>query len=138
MIRTLVNLTTLVIWHLLISNFRWKSNLDHKSRIFEIVVLNTKWKDWKSRKKRMYGKFYVHEIAAVNLSTLHFLKNKKKTCKPNNRDLNRDRIINSFSFKSAEKTLPCARCLNMSHKNYPAQTCSPWCFWHGVFRLHLW
>ena len=35
-------------------------------------------------------KFYVHEIAAVNLSKIYFLKNAKKTCKPNNRDLNRD------------------------------------------------
>ena len=35
-------------------------------------------------------KFYVHEIAAVNLSTIYFLKNTKKTCKPNNRDLHRD------------------------------------------------
>ena len=38
-------------------------------------------------------KFYVHEIAAVNLSKIYFLKNAKKTCKPNNRDLNRDWII---------------------------------------------
>ena len=35
-------------------------------------------------------KLYVHEIAAVNLSKIYFLKNAKKTCKPNNRDLNRD------------------------------------------------
>ena len=35
-------------------------------------------------------KIYVHEIAAVNLSELNCLKNVKKTCKPNNRDLNRD------------------------------------------------
>ena len=35
-------------------------------------------------------KFYVHKIAAVNLSKIYFLKNAKKTCKPNNRDLNRD------------------------------------------------
>ena len=33
-------------------------------------------------------KFYVHEIAAVELSKIYFLKNAKKTCKPNNRDLN--------------------------------------------------
>ena len=36
------------------------------------------------------NKFYVHEIAAVNLSKIYFLKNAKKTYKPNNRDLNRD------------------------------------------------
>ena len=35
-------------------------------------------------------KFYVHEIAALNLSKIYFLKNAKKTCKSNNRDLNRD------------------------------------------------
>ena len=40
--------------------------------------------------KRVSEKFSVHEIAAVNLSKLYFLKNAKKTCKPNNRDLNRD------------------------------------------------
>ena len=28
-------------------------------------------------------KFYVHEVAAVNLSKIYFLKNTKKTCKPN-------------------------------------------------------
>ena len=37
-------------------------------------------------------RFYVHEIAAVNLSKIYFLKNTKKTCKPNNCDLNRDWI----------------------------------------------
>ena len=37
--------------------------------------------------------FYVHEIAAVNLSKVYFLKNAKKACKPNNRVLNRDWII---------------------------------------------
>ena len=31
-------------------------------------------------------KCYVHEIAAVNLSKIYFLKNAKKTCKPNNHD----------------------------------------------------
>ena len=38
----------------------------------------------------MYEKFYVHEIAAGDLSKIYFLKNAKKTYKPNNRDLNRD------------------------------------------------
>ena len=42
--------------------------------------------------KLVYGKFYVHEIAAVDLSKIYFLKNAKKTCKPNDRDLNRDCI----------------------------------------------
>ena len=44
----------------------------------------------------VYENFYLHEIAAVNLSKIYFLKNAKKTCKPNNRDLNRDWIIKSF------------------------------------------
>ena len=39
------------------------------------------------------NKFYVCEIAAVNLSKIHFLKNAKKTCKLNNRNLNHDRMI---------------------------------------------
>ena len=41
----------------------------------------------------MYEKFYAHEIAAVYLSKIYFLKNAKKTCKPNNRDLNRDWVM---------------------------------------------
>ena len=36
------------------------------------------------------NKFYVHEIAAENLSKIYFLKNAKKVCEPNNCDLNRD------------------------------------------------
>ena len=46
--------------------------------------------------KLVYKKFYVHEIfyvhkiAVVNLSKIYFLKNAKKKCKPNNRDLNGD------------------------------------------------
>ena len=81
---------------LLMSKFLWKSNLEHKLRVFEIVILNAKWKDCESRKslRTKYftytNKFYVHEIAAENLSKIYFIKNAKKTCKPNNRDLNRD------------------------------------------------
>ena len=48
--------------------------------------------------KLVYGKFYVHEIAAVDLSKIYFLKNAKKTCKPNNRDLNRD-WINTYPIQ---------------------------------------
>ena len=53
-------------------------------------------KDCKSRKtlyKKNFTytkKIYVQEIAAVDLSKIYFLKNAKKTCKTNNRDLNRD------------------------------------------------
>ena len=80
------------------SKFSRKGNLEHMWGILEIGILNTKRKDCKSRKKLVYEnvtytkKFYVHEIAAVNLSKIYFLKNEKKTCKPNNRDLNRDWI----------------------------------------------
>ena len=44
------------------------------------------------KQKFLCGKFYVHEIAAENFSKIYFLKNAKKTFKPNNRDLNRDWI----------------------------------------------
>ena len=37
-----------------------------------------------------HEKFYVQEIAAVYLSKNFFLKNAKKICKSNNRDVNRD------------------------------------------------
>ena len=62
-----------------------KEQLEHKLRIFETVILNTKWKDCISRKKLQkknltYTKrFHVHDIAAVNLSKIYFLKNAKKT-----------------------------------------------------------
>ena len=42
--------------------------------------------------KLVYENFYVHEIAAVDLSQIYFLKNEKKICEPNNRDLNRNWI----------------------------------------------
>ena len=42
--------------------------------------------------KLVNEKFYIHEIAAVDLSKIYFLKNANKTCKRNNRDLNRDWI----------------------------------------------
>ena len=35
-------------------------------------------------------KFYIHEIAAVDVSKTNLLKNTKKTCKPSNHDINRD------------------------------------------------
>ena len=92
-----------------------KMSVRHKLRIFEIpvVILNTKWKDYISQ-KRAYGnftytkRFYVHEIAVVNLSKKYFLKKAKKTCKPNNRDLNRD-WIKTFViiFKELSETWEC-------------------------------
>ena len=44
------------------------------------------------RKFDLHEKFYAHEIATVDLSKNYFFKTAKKTCKPNNRDLNRDWI----------------------------------------------
>ena len=38
-------------------------------------------------------KNYLHEIAAVKLSKIYFLKSAKKTCKPNKHDLNRNWIM---------------------------------------------
>ena len=46
--------------------------------------------------KRGDKKFYLYKIAAVNLSKIYFLKNAKKTCKPNNHDLNQDWITKDF------------------------------------------
>ena len=46
-------------------------------------------------------KFYIYEIAAVNLSKIDFFKNAKKTCKPNNHDLTRNWMnfeIENFVF----------------------------------------
>ena len=37
--------------------------------------------------KLVYEKFHVQIIVAVNLSNIYFLKNAKKTCKPNNPNL---------------------------------------------------
>ena len=60
------------------------SNFKHKMKRLQIP------------QKRAYEKFYVdkkiyvHDIAAVNLSKIYFLKIAKKTCKPNTSDLNRD------------------------------------------------
>ena len=45
------------------SKFLRKSNLEHKLRIPEIVILNTKWKKLQITQKLVYQRFYVHEIA---------------------------------------------------------------------------
>ena len=66
-----------------------KNNLEQKLCIFEIGVLN-KIKRLKILQKLVYEKSYIHEIAVVSLAKIYFLKNAKKTRKPNNRDLNRD------------------------------------------------
>ena len=50
------------------------TNFEHKMKRLQIS------------QKLVYGKFDVHE----QILKIYFLKNAKKTCKPNNRDLNRD------------------------------------------------
>ena len=45
---------------------------------------------WIPQKLAVVKNFYIHETTAVNLSKIYFLKDAQKTCKPNNRDLNRD------------------------------------------------
>ena len=60
--------------------------------IFEMVILNTKRKDWMEiPQKLVYDKFYVHEkILRTRNCRRELIKNfLKKTCKPNNRDLHR-------------------------------------------------
>ena len=58
--------------------------LEHQLRIFEIVILNTKWKDCKSCKNLRTKNFtyteklYAHKIAAPNLSKIFLLENAKK------------------------------------------------------------
>ena len=110
--------TKALVNNLLMSNLQWKSNLDNKSRTIEIVILNTKWKDCKSRKNlctknfTYTKKFYVHEIAAVNLSKIFFLKNAKKTCKPNNRDLNHD-WIRKLRQKTKQNSFPFSKSRNI-------------------------
>ena len=60
--------------------------MKEQPNIFEIKILNSK--RLQLPQQLVYEKFYVHEIAALNLSK-NFLKNSKKTSKPNNHDLNR-------------------------------------------------
>ena len=60
----------------------------------------------------MYKKFYVHEIDTVNLSKIYLLENAKKTCKTNNRDLNREWIN---VMKGMEYLLELSRFQCLSH-----------------------
>ena len=63
-----------------------------------MAFLNTKWKDCKSCKSLCTKNFrwrFIKNLSiylAVDISKIYFLKNAKKTCKPNNRDLNCDLI----------------------------------------------
>ena len=65
--------------------------------IFEIIIFNTNEKTANPAKTcvqvAVVKKIYVRETATVNLSKMYLMKNAKKTCKPNNRDLNRGCIV---------------------------------------------
>ena len=79
--------------------------LGHKLRIFDIVILNRKWKDCQFCKNLCRKNFTYTKIATVNLSKIYLLKSAKKTSKPNNRDLNRDwKIFYAWQLRST--TLP--------------------------------
>ena len=65
-----------------VTHFR-NSNFKHKVKRLQIPQKLVS-------KVAVVKKFYVHEVAAVNLSKIYFLKNAMKTYKPNNRDLNCD------------------------------------------------
>ena len=71
--------------------------------------------------KLVYEKFYVKEIAAVNLSKIYFLKNTKKECKPNNPDLNHNWI------KTPER-LSTLLIVNFGHTSlfFPVSCCWLW------------
>ena len=99
-------------------------------------------------------KFYVLEIAAVDLSKIYFLKNAKKTCEPNNRDLNRDwitdvllqtylnthvdfrifscRVMNKFKLLIVI-VVPNTKQTNWLHKQYHARTSQ--CFYGKFYHL---
>ena len=119
-----------------------------ETQIFEthiFVILNTKWKDCKSRKNlctenfTCTRKFYVHEIVDVNLSKNYFLKNTKKniwTKQPRFKSqLNKDFFLRSL-FKVNDKKLERIICELLTLSKY--FTCSliaTFCFAHVQ---HFW
>ena len=60
------------------SKFLRKSNLEHKLRILEIVILSTKWKKLQITQKLVYQRFYVHEIAPSIYAKITSWKMKRK------------------------------------------------------------
>ena len=70
--------------------------VEHKLRISNTIISNTKLKGRKSAKICL-RKIYVHEkhwthtkLRPQSYKKNYFRENTKKTCKPNNRDLNCD------------------------------------------------
>ena len=79
--------------------------------------------------KLVYKKFNVFEKilrtrnCCRNLWKIYFLKNAKKTCKPNNRDLNHDWIRNEILFSTrfirlALHSAPYSKIIRYSHFRY--------------------
>ena len=102
--------TKLLVNNLLVSKFQWKSNREHKGMHIRNSNFRHMKRSWKFRinlctKSFTYTKkFYVLKITIVNLSEIYFLKKAKKTCKPNNCNLNCDwkmktGIIINFIFQ---------------------------------------
>ena len=83
--------TKTYVKNLLTSNFKWKSKLRNSNFKHSMKRLQIPRKIV-DEKFYVHEKIYAHEIAAVYLSQIYFLKSAKKTCKLNNRDLNRDWI----------------------------------------------
>ena len=61
--------------------------------------LNTKWKDYKSRKNLCTKNFMLTKLPPQFFQKSYLLKNASKTCKPNNRDLNHNWIIRIVCFR---------------------------------------
>ena len=61
-----------------------------KVRHFRNSNFRNKMKRLQVWEKLVHEKIYLHEIDDVILSKIYLLKKKKKRCKPNNRDVNRD------------------------------------------------
>ena len=86
-----------------------KDNLEHELRIFEKVILNAKWKDCKSCVQKLlhpWKNFTYTKLPLVTLAKIYLPENAKKTCKPNNCDINRDWIIhfvNQFNWWQLSK-----------------------------------
>ena len=96
----LLTRTKTLVNNLIMSNFQWKSNLEHKLHIFETVILIVNWKDYKSR-RRFYTKNFTYTNHEKILRTRNchrkIIKNllpekrkETKPNKPNNHDLYRD------------------------------------------------
>ena len=95
--KTLVN-------NLLMSNFLWKSSLKHKSCIFEIVIKT-------ANPAKTCAQKILHTRTNFTYTKLprwiYFLKNAKKTCKPNNRD--------NLYWNSMRECLPDSRLWRFGH-----------------------